>query len=249
VGDMAGLRLTDATQTTSLNLLVTSSKAANTDFSMVKYLTGTTSPIFDFRGDGTGFGDVAWTTPAADYAEYFEWEDGNINGEDRVGFSVSLIGEKIKIAGPGDIVIGVVSGQPAFISNNAWNNWAGKNVKDDFGRYVLEEYDAVEWEEEVKVETKKGEKPKFKIKKVSYAIDEIPEGVNVPATAKQLTQNRRTLSPGYDETQPYTPREFRPEWDAIGLIGKLSVRKGQKVNPNWIKLRKVSNNVDEYLVR
>ena len=32
----------------------------------------------------------------ADYAEYFEWEDQNLNNQDRTGYFVSLDKDKIK---------------------------------------------------------------------------------------------------------------------------------------------------------
>ena len=38
-----------------------------------------------------------FTTANADYAEYFEWEDGNVNSEDRVGYFVRLKDDKVKI--------------------------------------------------------------------------------------------------------------------------------------------------------
>ena len=45
----------------------------------------------------------------ADYAEYFEWEDGNINNDDRRGYFVTISNEKIKIARTNDYILGVVS--------------------------------------------------------------------------------------------------------------------------------------------
>ena len=33
-----------------------------------------------------------------DFGEYFEWADGNINDEDRIGYMVQLSGEKIELA-------------------------------------------------------------------------------------------------------------------------------------------------------
>jgi hypothetical protein len=53
--------------------------------------------------------DGSVKTSGADYAEYFEWEDGNINTEDRRGYFVTLSGEKIKIAKPGDFILGIIS--------------------------------------------------------------------------------------------------------------------------------------------
>ncbi|WP_417841612.1 peptidase G2 autoproteolytic cleavage domain-containing protein [Terasakiella sp.] len=83
----------------------------------------------------------------------------------------------------------------------------------------------------------------------SYAVDEVPDGVVVPVDATRSTQQRRKLNPNYDENQEYVPRSERPEWDCVGLMGKLRVVKGEVVSPNWIKMRDVSGTVEEWLVR
>ena len=45
-----------------------------------------------------------------------------------------------------------------------------------------------------------------------------PDGtVLIPARV----EHRQRLNPDYDGTQPYIPRTQRPEWDAVGLLGKL----------------------------
>ena len=41
--------------------------------------------IFYLRGDGNAFADNNWNAGGADYAEYFEWSDGNSDNEDRRG--------------------------------------------------------------------------------------------------------------------------------------------------------------------
>ncbi len=61
----------------------------------------------------------------ADYAEYFEWEDGNPNNEDRVGHFITLNGDRIHIATPGDYILGIVPGQPCIIGN-ADEDWVGR---------------------------------------------------------------------------------------------------------------------------
>lgn len=72
-----------------------------------------------------------------DFAEYFEWIDGNTNGEDRVGLMVQLNGEKIEPAQSFENVIGVVAGNPAFVSDTAALDWYNRYKTDNFGRYVL----------------------------------------------------------------------------------------------------------------
>lgn len=116
------------------------SRAPNSAFSMLRFGAGS-NVIFNFRGDGQGFQDAgtAWGTPA-DYAEFFEWADGNPDDEDRVGQSVALDANgKIKRAEVGDTIIGVVSADPAVVGDAGWNNWRGKWLRDNYGRLILDE--------------------------------------------------------------------------------------------------------------
>lgn len=59
--------------------------------------------------DGNCYGKNSFKASGADFAEYFEWADGNGNNEDRRGLFVALDGEKIRVATSNDDVIGVVS--------------------------------------------------------------------------------------------------------------------------------------------
>lgn len=102
------------------------------------YASGTANREFQLSGNGSGYCDGAWNGGGADYAEYFEWADGNHDNEDRRGFSVSLVGNMIKKAEAGDAVIGVISGNPSVVGDAAWNKWAGQFLRDDFGSYVLD---------------------------------------------------------------------------------------------------------------
>jgi hypothetical protein len=156
---------------------------------------------FAFYGNGNGKCNGAWTGGGADYAEYFEWQDGNPFNEDRRGISVAMIGEKIKIAEPTDTPIGVISSNPSIVGNAAWNHWQGRFLRDDFG------------------------------------------------TIKVDAQGKSMINPQYDSQIDYVPREQRKEWDMVGLIGKISVRKGQQTGASWIKLKDISANVEEWLIR
>ena len=60
---------------------------------------------------------------------------------------------------------------------------------------------------------------------------------------------RKKLNPEWDSTQTYVRRQDRKEWDAIGLMGKLRLRKGQPTGTNWIKMKDISDSVEEWLVR
>ena len=93
------------------------------------------------RGDGNAYADGSWNGGGADYAEYFEWKDGNTNNEDRRGYTVVLDGHQIRKSTSDDnssTIIGAISGNPSVVGDNAWNSWSNKYQKDDYGSYVLD---------------------------------------------------------------------------------------------------------------
>ena len=219
------------------------SQSTNSDFAVwrTNYL-GTEQNQFRFRSDGVGFSD-GWNATGADYAEFFEWLDGNPEGEDRRGISVVLEGDKIRPAIEGENPLGVVSAHPSMIGDTAWDAWKEKYVRDEFGSVVMEPHSVIEWTDEF------GE---FH----SYESWDVPEGVTIPKDATVLDADLNgepflhpKLNPSYDPNIIYIPREERPEWSAVGLIGKLRVKVGQPVGDRWIKMRTISENVEEWLVR
>ena len=75
----------------------------------------------------------------ADYAEFFEWLDGNPDDADRVGYFVTLDGDKIRIAtAEDDYILGVVSGEPFVLGNGDCDTWNGMYLHDEFRRTIYE---------------------------------------------------------------------------------------------------------------
>ena len=128
-----------------------------------------------FRVDIDGWVDAARFIPqGADYAEYFEWADGNPENEDRRGLLVALDGDKI-VPANGNGFFGVISADPSVVGNSASLGWQGKFKRDVFGSIIKD----------------KDGKP--------------------------------LLSDDYDPETEYIPREVRPEWAPVGLVGRLAV--------------------------
>lgn len=150
-----------------------------------------------FRVDykGVPYSKSALTTTGCDYAEFFEWLDGNPDAEDRRGHFVTMDGEKIKIAEPDDYILGIVSGHPSVIGNGD-EDWMGRYIMDDFGDYIYEDFE-------------------FEVQETDEVTGEVAK---VTKTGKRYKMN-----PDYDESKGYTQRSERPEWDAIGMLGVLSV--------------------------
>ena len=138
----------------------------------------------------------------ADYAEFFEWKDGNPNNEDRVGHFVTIDGNKIEIAtDPEDYILGIVSGRPFVLGNGDCDTWANMYLTDDYNRYITEPAPKMELDKET------GE--------YKQVLDEdgniVYEGT------------RFKLNPDYDPSKPYISRFDRKEWAPVGMLGVLSV--------------------------
>lgn len=146
--------------------------------------------------DGATFGLSAYNSTGADYAEYFEWLDGNPGNEDRVGFFVTLDGEKIRIATSADTyLLGVVSATPTVIGDSYQDDWNGKYVTDQWGRIQYHYVD------------------------VPATLDS--NGQIITPARKDYVP---IFNPDWNPEIDYIPREQRQEWSPVGMVGKLLVR-------------------------
>lgn len=95
-----------------------------------------------FRAAADGvYSSGAYHTSGADYAEYFEWLDGNLDGEDRRGRFVKLDGEKILLAESiDDDILGIVSGNPSVVGDSYEDQWQGQYLTDIYGELLTEDY-------------------------------------------------------------------------------------------------------------
>lgn len=94
------------------------------------------------------YGSAVFNSSGADYAEMFEWEDGNPNGEDRVGRFVTLNGSKIRLANHSDdFILGIVSATPSILGDNHSDQWKGMYERDIFGRIVRDKNDQLSTDE------------------------------------------------------------------------------------------------------
>ena len=217
------------------------------------------SDAFKVLGNGTVYADNTTIQPMADYAEMFEWLDGNPDNEDRVGYIVALSGNRIiKATGKAnELIIGIISGAPTIIGD-APMRWKNKYLVDEWGRPIYEE---IEQEIEVPYEViEKQEREISRIEKIyvknedgQIQTDEngnpileervVTETVEVEVSVKKMRKETiktktRKLNPDYNSEAVYVPREQRPEWSAVGLLGKVLVRQdgtlkaGEYCRPN-----------------
>ena len=146
-----------------------------------------------FRATESNTYGKTYNSSGADYAEMFEWEDGNISNEDRIGKFVTLDGDKIKLAtDQDDYILGVVSGNPSIIGDSHDDQWAGMFEKDIYGRPIYE--------------------------KVTIPEEKDEEGNII---SPETINDQLKVSDKYKNDEEYIPRSQRPEWTAVGLLGKL----------------------------
>jgi plastocyanin len=185
--------------------------------------------------NGHTYLDGTLSNNSYDYAEYFEWEDGNPENEDRRGYSVVLASDgKIRKATSDDSpenIIGAVSGTSSITGDAAMYDWNGKYEVDEWGTRIKDKVYQLTWE----VELENGEKQNH-----SYDEDRVPEGIIVPENASRRLRSRERINPEYDETRIYEPRDKRKEWSAIGLLGKVRVRDESPKHPNWKYLKTIA---------
>ena len=166
--------------------------------------SSTRSNAFRVSYAGKPYALSSLNTSGADYAEFFEWLDSNPDGEDRRGYFVTLDGDKIKIAEPGDYILGIISALPAVIGNGD-EGWKGRYILDDFGAFITEEFE-YDMEEPVEI------------------VDEETGETKIETQIVKKTGTKYKENPDYDPSVPYIQREDRPEWDTVGMMGVLAVR-------------------------
>ena len=154
------------------------------------------SNAFRVMTTGAVYGAAAYNSSGADYAEMWEWADGNPDNEDRRGKFVTVDeNNKIRIATTDDdYILGIISATPCVVGDVQSENWREMYLKDVFGQPIVKKVDVPEH------------------------IDE-----ETGELVKAHTEEQWVLNPEYDPTRPYVSRDERKEWAAVGLMGKLVV--------------------------
>jgi len=157
------------------------------------------------------YSSAAWNTSGADYAEYFEWEDGNWLNEDRVGLFVTHSGDKIKLANKGDFIIGAISANPSCVGGNP-EEWNNRFLKDIYGRIQTKEVKVEDRYEDIEVETEEFNENGEPIIKLEKTL------------IKGYSYKEPIINPDFDESKEYIERNKRREWSPVGLVGQLIIK-------------------------
>ena len=211
--------------------------------------------------DGDIHSDGSTSITGYDYAEMFEWEDGNTGEEDRVGYSVVFgsSGDKIRIASGSEEPIGVVSARPGVIGDNPLA-WRGKWKTDEWDRKIPKLIPMVSWSYDFTRGNGEVVQKTFRteisftgsfLSNIPSGSSErgVPYGGSIPSNAHYYNKEESQVADDYDETRDYTTRRGRGEWDTIGLMGKIKVRTGQATGSRWIKMKDVSDSIQLWLVK
>ncbi len=168
------------------------------------------SNAFRVTYSGYVYGTGPFNTSGADYAEYFQYADGNPDNEDRVGYFMTVADGMIKKADAGDYILGIVSGNPSVIGN-ADEDYYWRYERDEFNRIVMEDVP------ELVQKTDNEGNPVYD--------DETHEPVMVE-TGNIIKNARMKLAEDYDPSlqDTYVERKDRKEWGCVGMLGVLPVR-------------------------
>ena len=193
-GNVSGNTVTATTSVTGATVEGTTEvKAKYANFSpTTRHTTTGDVAAKNYYGSGSHLTGVSHSN-GSDYAEYFEWADGNISQAERRGRFVTLNGDKIRLAMSNDsYILGIITGTPTLLGHAAWDSWHDKYLRDEFGAIITKpvEYPAV-----------------------------LDDDGNVVEEAH--TEYEPVINPDYDPTREYIPREQRPEWAPVGLVGQI----------------------------
>lgn len=158
--------------------------------------TDARSNAFRVTFEGKVYGMAAFNSTGADYAEYFEWADGNSELEERQGYFVTLEDDKIrKATSSDDYILGIVSVNPSVIGDSHQDDWNDKYMTDEWGR-------------------------------IQYHYVDVPEEKDSEGRVIQKARQDYVpiLNPNWNHNEEYIPREQRKEWSPVGIVGKLLVR-------------------------
>ena len=156
--------------------------------------TGSSAKSNGFRVsyDGKCYGKASFVSSGAGVAEYYEWEDGNPNYEDRRGHFLTRVGNKVRIATPNDeYIFGVVDPNPFVVGAAHSENWKNMYLKDVFGCLLTEIVD------------------------VEETVDE--DGNVIPAHS----ETHFIINPEYDSEREYLSRDKRDEFISVTSKGNV----------------------------
>lgn len=199
--------------------------------------------VFRVDGEGSVYANIGVNSNARGYAELFEWADGNHKNENRNGFTVSL-NEKgqLVVADEGDAVIGVVSDSAALIGNAGWNCLQNRFNLDANKDPMKSRVKIVEWLDDVGVLH-------------SHYLHTLSKEFALPDNAIIYETNengddilKQDYRSDFDMSKDYTKR-IKRGWACVIITGTTKVFKGQFMGSNWVKIKDINDDLEEWIIK
>jgi len=190
--------------------------------------TETPDPGYALTVSGYAIAD-RWDVAGADFAEYFAtqttWP---------IGVAVVIDHEQIREAMAGEYPIGITSAGAGFVGNTG--RPASPIAISAVGDTLYEDVQYVLVERVI---------PHTGITKTAWVpaskVKELPENPKLK-TIREAVKNP-------DYAKEYVQRRNDPNYQLVGLIGQIPLRKNQTPNPNWIYIRELDKECDLWLVK
>ena len=200
-------------------------------------------PLFRVDGEGTVYTETGVFSNRTGYAELFEWADGNKKNENRNGFVVATDEKGMLIpATEEDQAIGVITESAAIVGNAGWNTWKNKFYYGEDKEAAKIKYKVVEWVDDVGVLH-------------SYYLNTLDKDFALPENAiiyetdeNGSDMHMKQMNDMFDQHQEYQDRRDRG-WAVVSMIGTTTLWKGQMVNPNWIKVKNINDDLEQWILR
>ncbi len=181
----------------------------------------------------------------SDFAELFESSGGKEIPE---GTSVVFTrGGKIRAAKKDEVPFGIVTKNPGIVGNS-YTEWPDKYLRDEFGHKLMEEVGEEEDPETLEELDELAETGISEEERSENGISDNTD-MNEPMAKTKQKAMKPKINPKYDASIKYITREEREEWNIVGLVGQLRLKKGQPVAPNWVKIKDISDKVELWLVK
>jgi hypothetical protein len=185
----------------------------------------------------TGFvvAEGGFVVDTADISEMFQYEDFNINNEDRKGLFVSLVNDgKIEIGSSN--IIGVVSINPGYIGDSAELKWQNTFMRDIWNSKIYDKYKVYKWTEKNKTYTifEDADGKRFEKYPQPSCLKGIDYIGHISTSATTTYFNVQRLNPDYDNKKTYVPRSGRQEWTPVALLGKILVKSSEEITGRFI---------------
>ena len=148
---------------------------------------------------------------------------------------------QIRLATEDDRIIGVVVSKGALVGHSGWNHWEQKFHSENL-EYTKRKFKVVEWVDHVNVLH-------------SYFEDALPDDFALPENAiiyetDELGKEMFTkiYNNSWELHREYTNR-IKRGYARVAYLGQVALYKGQCVDPRWIKIKELNDEVEIWLLK